>query len=127
MIIRCVVFISLLLSTVAFAEPLGMAKIADTSSVWRLFLALGFLVALIPLVIWGLKRLQGLQHKLSKSEIRVIATHPIGTKERLLLIEVDGKRLLIGATAQQITCLKELGRTEADFADILSEQISDEK
>lgn len=116
-----------LMSFSAHAESVNVSQMAGASSIWRLFLALGLLIALIPLVIWGLKRLQGLQYKLSKSDIRVVAAHPITAKERLLLVEVDGRRLLLGATSHQITCLKELGRTDSEFADLMTEQLSDEK
>lgn len=109
------------------AAPAGMVEIADTSSIWRLFLALGLLIALIPLVIWGLKRLQGLQHKLSKSEITLVSTQSVGPKERLLLVEVDGRRLLLGATSQSITCLKELNGSGGQFADLMDEQLKHDK
>lgn len=100
---------------------------ADASSIWRLFLALAFLIALIPLVIWGLKRLQGLQHKLSKSDIQIIASQSIGTKEKLILVEVQGKRLLLGATAHNITCLNEFEANGNQFAELMNEQLANEK
>ncbi|WP_231886202.1 flagellar biosynthetic protein FliO [Marinomonas atlantica] len=100
---------------------------ADTSSIWRLFFALAFLIALIPAVIWGLKRLQGLQHKLSKSEIQIIAIQSIGTKEKLILVEVQGKRMLLGATANHITCLNEFDSAGSQFAEMMSEQLANEK
>ncbi|WP_197464533.1 flagellar biosynthetic protein FliO [Marinomonas aquimarina] len=100
---------------------------ADASSIWRLFLALAFLMILIPLVIWGLKRLQGLQHKLSKSEIQIIASQSIGTKEKLILVEVQGKRLLLGSTPQSITCLNEFEANANQFAELMNEQLANEK
>ncbi|WP_231872630.1 flagellar biosynthetic protein FliO [Marinomonas gallaica] len=100
---------------------------ADTSSIWRLFFALAFLIALIPLVIWGLKRLQGLQLKLSKSEIQILASQSIGTKEKLILVEVQGKRMLLGATANSITCLSEFDSTGNQFAEMMNEQLTNEK
>lgn len=110
------------------AEPYSSGiKMADASSIWRLFLALAVLVALIPLVIWGLKRLQGLQTKLSKSEIQIVATQSIGPKEKLVLVEVQGKRLLLGATANSITCLNEFDSNGNQFADLMSEQLTNEK
>lgn len=115
------------MSSNLLAEPAGMGEMLETSSVWRLFLALGFLIALIPLVIWGLKRVQGLQNKLSKSDIRVLASQSVGTKERLLLVEVQNQRFLLGATAQNITCLKEFDNAGAQFAELMNEQLVDEK
>ncbi|WP_141656797.1 flagellar biosynthetic protein FliO [Marinomonas fungiae] len=112
----------------AFSEPYsGGIKMADASSIWRVFLALAFLIVLIPLVIWGLKRLQGLQHKLSKSEIQIIASQSIGTKEKLILVEVQGKRLLLGATAHSITCLNEFEANGNQFAELMNEQLANEK
>lgn len=109
------------------AAPAGMVEIAGASSIWRLFFALALLIAFIPLVIWGLKRLQGLQHKLSKSEISIVSTQSVGAKERLLLVEVEGKRLLLGATAQSITCLKEFDLKGSQFAELMDEQLNNEK
>ena len=117
----------LILSTELMAEPAGVGQMIETSSVWRLFLSLGLLVALIPLVIWGLKRVQGLQGKLSKSAIRVVATQSIGAKERLLLVEVENQKFLLGATAQNIVCLKEFDSSGAQFAELMNEQLVDEK
>lgn len=37
--------------------------------------------------------------------IDVVASRGLGTKERLLLIEVGGKQLLVGVTAQSMTTL----------------------
>ncbi|MBJ7549250.1 flagellar biosynthetic protein FliO [Marinomonas ostreistagni] len=110
------------------SEPFsGGVKLAEASSVWRLFFALAFLLVLIPAVIWGLKRLQGLQHKLSKSEIQIIASQSIGAKEKLLLVEVQGKRMLIGATASSITRLREFDSNGEQFAELMSEQLTNEK
>lgn len=127
--VRLTSFIAfLLLPVVVSAEPYsGGIKMADASSIWRLFLALAFLIALIPLVIWGLKRLQGLQHKLSKSEIQIIASQSIGAKEKLILVEVQGKRLLLGATAHNITCLNESEANGSQFAELMNEQLANEK
>lgn len=117
-----------LLSWSVIAEPYsGGIKMADASSIWRVFLALAFLIVLIPLVILGLKRLQGLQHKFSKSEIQIIATQSLGTKEKLVLVEVQGKRLLLGVTAQNITCLNELEANGNQFAELMNEQLANEK
>lgn len=116
-----------LISQSAWSAGSSVGQFADSSAVWRLVLALLLLVVLIPLVLWGLKKLQGLQHKFVKSDIAVIATQTVGPKERLLLVEVAGKRLLLGATAHQITCLKEFDRPGEQFAELIDEQLHNEK
>lgn len=115
-------------SSLALAQPYeGSVQMADASSVWRLFFALGFLVILIPLVIFGLKRLQNLQHKFSKSEIHIVASQSLGTKEKLLLVEVQGERLLLGCTSSGITCLKTFNLNREPFSDVLKQELENEK
>lgn len=66
-------------------------------------LALGLLLvlALVVGLSWMLRR-----YALPRDGvIRVISALPLGTRERLLLIEVDQVRLLIGVSAQRIQTL----------------------
>ncbi len=64
-------------------------------------LTLGLLVVLAIGLSWLLRRYALPRDGL----IRVVGGLPLGTRERLLLIEVDQVRLLIGVTAQQIQTL----------------------
>jgi len=41
----------------------------------------------------------------SNQVIKVLATAPIGSRERILLLEVHGRQLLIGTTANTVTAL----------------------
>lgn len=107
-------------------EPSSLG-LMDVGAVWRLVLSLAVLVVLIPAVVWGMKRLQKVQHKFSRSQIKVIESQHLGPKERLVLVEIENKRLLLGATSQQITVLCELGPSSR-FADALAQaQQSEEK
>ena len=67
----------------------------------QLTLGLVVVLALAVGLSWLLRR-----HVLPRSgAIRVIGGLPLGSRERLLLIEVDETRLLIGVTTQQIQTL----------------------
>jgi flagellar protein FliO/FliZ len=67
----------------------------------QLTLGLAVVLALAVGLSWLLRR-----HVLPRGGvIRVIGGLPLGSRERLLLIEVDETRLLIGVTAQQIQTL----------------------
>jgi flagellar biosynthetic protein FliO len=56
---------------------------------------LGIVLAMIALVAWFARRMQRLGPA-AKGHIRIIETLGIGTRERIVLIEVDEVRLLIG-------------------------------
>ena len=47
--------------------------------------------------------------------IKVISAMPIGTKERILLVETNGKLLLLGITTQQISTLHVFDESAEEF------------
>jgi flagellar protein FliO/FliZ len=79
------------------AAGLGLGKMA---------LSLAIVVAIVILLGWAFKkltlRLPGSRH------IKIISTMPLGPKERLLVIEIQGKQRVLGVTAQSINLLFEL-------------------
>ncbi|TBR43169.1 flagellar biosynthetic protein FliO [Marinomonas agarivorans] len=88
-------------------------------SVWKLLLSLVFVVALVPIVLFGLKKLQGLQHKYGKTPIQIVSVQPLGTKEKLVVVEVEQQRLLLGVTGQNIALLKTLSDKNIEFSEYL--------
>jgi flagellar protein FliO/FliZ len=72
-----------------------------------LFLAV---LAVLGLAVWWLRR--RLQPGASRgSGARVIPVAMLGTRERIAVVEFEGRRLLVGVTPQQITMLCELDRS----------------
>jgi flagellar biosynthetic protein FliO len=72
-----------------------------------LFLAV---IVLLGLAVWWLR------HRLQPgaargSGARVIPVAMLGTRERIAVVEFEGRRLLVGVTPQQITMLCELDRS----------------
>ena len=89
--------------TLAVGADPGRAESLAVNSGMLTQLTLGLVVVLALAVglSWLLRR-----HLLPRGGvIRVIGGLPLGSRERLLLIEVDETRLLIGVTAQQIQTL----------------------
>jgi flagellar protein FliO/FliZ len=76
---------------------LGLGKMA---------LSLTIVVAIVIALGWVFKkltlRLPGSRH------IKIISTMPLGPKERLLVIEIQGKQRVLGVTAHSINLLFEL-------------------
>lgn len=78
---------------------------AAVPSVGRLLLGLLAVLALLLLCAWLVRR-GGLTGQ--SGVIKVVSQTPVGTRERVVLIQVGEQQLLIGVTAQQISLLHTL-------------------
>jgi flagellar protein FliO/FliZ len=67
-------------------------------------LALVATLALVFAAAWMLKRIGGAGLR-ATGAIRVLATTALGTRERLLLVEIHGQQLLLGVTQHQVNKL----------------------
>ena len=70
-----------------------------------------FLVLIILLIIalaWALSRLKGQGFVQSNGNIRVLESQTLGMKEKIAVIQVGHKQMVVGITPQQITHLADL-------------------
>ena len=112
------------LGVVSVVRASGVDDIAAVSPVWKMLLSLVIVVALIPVFLFGVKKLQSVQLKLGKaSAIQVMTVQSLGTKEKLVIVEVDEQRLLLGVTANSIALLKDL-TTKDSFSKLIDEENS---
>lgn len=58
---------------------------------------------------FGIKTLKNQTGDMNSSHASVISTTPLGNNKTLHIIELDGKRMLIGASANSINLIKDLG------------------
>lgn len=86
-------------------------------SIWPALTAFATVIALIPVVLWLLKRLQS--HRLgAPGAITVSGGLSLGARERLVIVESAGRRWMIGVTPQTISLIAELtGSPTASTAD----------
>lgn len=70
----------------------------------QVVLGLAVVLALIGLTAWASRRLHGFKPH-GRGRIRVLEALPLGTRERLLLVEVDDTRVLLGLSAGRIATL----------------------
>jgi flagellar protein FliO/FliZ len=71
-------------------------------------------VGLIVAAAWLLRRTPLGAFSRANGSLKVIATLPLGPRERLVLVETESRRLLLGVGPAGISCLDELpGRTAA--------------
>lgn len=80
------------------------AVVSSTQHLTQVFVTLLLVVGLIFALAWLLKKL-GNGSLVANSHIKLVANMPLGTRERIALIEVGGKQMLLGITAQQINHL----------------------
>ena len=72
----------------------------------KMLLGLLLVSGAILLLAWGLRRLQGLAPR--QQVIRLLASLPLGPRERLLLVEVGAQQLLLGVAPGRISLLHAL-------------------
>jgi flagellar protein FliO/FliZ len=90
---------------VATAKPISTP--VKTNSASQLASLIGGLVLILVLIYglsWFVKRFSqgGFLHN---PTMKIVSAMPLGTRERLMLVEVGGKQLLLGVTATQINTL----------------------
>jgi len=74
----------------------------------RYVLNFAVVIAVMLGCLWLLKRMQGKQFSLTRkhaNRMQIVETLSIGPRQKLMLVSIDGRELLIGSTAQQITTL----------------------
>jgi len=75
-----------------------------TASLVQVTLTLMLMVGLILGLAWLAKRFARPLFQ-QNNQLRLIASLSLGVKEKIILVEVDGKQLVLGVTPQQITSL----------------------
>ena len=86
-----------MLIALAVAAPIASAPDVNVGGeLLRVLLSLGAIIVVILAVGWFTRRLQG-RAQVGGRRIRCVETFAVGARDRLLLIEADGKRLLVGA------------------------------
>ena len=83
------------MSMLARAPAASVPDINVTGELIRVVLSLGAIVALIFAAGWLTRRLQSRQF-VGGRRLRCVESMSISARERVLLIEADGKRLLVG-------------------------------
>jgi len=118
----------LLLPIAAIALPAVASEVPSmdsAASLGRTMLGLGVVIALVFGLAWVARRVSALRGigSGSDSPIQVVGQLPLGTRERLLLVEVDGKRVLLGVVPGAISRLdvaESAGQAGEAFASRLS-------
>ena len=84
----------------------------DAPSVWPALAAFAAVIALIPIALWILKRLQSGNPGSARS-ITMRGGLTLGPRERIAIIETQGRRWMIGITGHSVSMLAELDASES--------------
>jgi flagellar protein FliO/FliZ len=96
---------STLSSTLAPSQKIASPQLPDTSDqLIQVTLALALVVGIIYGAAWLFKRSKVLTPS-SGIPMRTLSVLPMGVKEKIILVEVGGKQLLLGMTPHQINTL----------------------
>lgn len=79
----------------------------NTVSILPSLVAFALVIALIPVALWALKRTQALRGS-HDGVLRLVAGLAVGPRERIAVVNVAGRSLVVGITAQSITHLATL-------------------
>lgn len=85
--------------------------ITSADSWLRMSLALGFVIGLIFISAWLLKKMSKggfWENQANSGQIQVLTRTPLGDKRYLMVVAIAEKTLLLGVTPQNITLLSEL-------------------
>lgn len=83
----------------------------DAPSVWPALAAFVAVIALIPIALWVLKRLQGGAGRPGRA-VTLVGGLTLGPRERIAIVEAEGRRWMLGVTGQSISLIAELERPD---------------
>lgn len=90
-----------------------------TQSILSLLLVLALVVGLLYASKWFMQR-----RPRGGRRLRFIEAMAVGNKEKLVLVEVDDRQLLLGVSTHQVNLIKELDAQEDNsFAQHLADQV----
>ncbi|EPJ51625.1 MAG: hypothetical protein OFPI_16900 [Osedax symbiont Rs2] len=76
------------------------------ASVMQMALGLVFVLGIIFLLAWLMRRVTGIQG--SKQHIKILSAINVGTRERAVLVEVAGEQLLLGVASGHVSLLHKI-------------------
>ena len=88
----------------AFADSGPEVDIGGVSGFMNVILALMAVLALVFVLAWGMRRMQGVAG-VGSDHVRVITQVALSTRERLMLVEVGGEQILLGVGSGGIRTL----------------------
>lgn len=119
-------------SAQVFAEPLkSTLRQPHEPGYLSVLLSLVFVICLIyatgiiynKLNHLGLKTFKAQNKEFAKDKITILSTTPLGNNKTLHVIELDGRKMIIGASANSIHLIKDLSEKSENPAEEIKEEV----
>jgi flagellar protein FliO/FliZ len=96
----------------ANASSPATAPVSSLMSIAQVVLALGFVIALIVFSAWLVRRFSLMPMGAKGQVLKVVTGVMVGAKERVVVVEVEGRWLVLGVTANTVNLLHSLDAPE---------------
>lgn len=103
------------LTTMAAEPPASAALASPLAGALQMLFGLGIVLVAIACTVWLARRLAPGQAG-AASDLRIVAAVAVGPKERVVLVDVGSRRLVLGVAPGQVSKLMEMPRPETDDA-----------
>lgn len=91
--------------------------VSPTGGVLKMVIGLAVVLAVMALITWVLKRMvPGVGNK--QSVIRIVGGVSVGSRERVVVLEVAGRWIVVGVAAGQVSSLANLESGASNIAEI---------
>jgi flagellar protein FliO/FliZ len=106
-------FFSFCIAAPGFAQVAGRQSSSSSglAGAWFGLVTLSLLVALVAVVLWLFKK--GKFVGATGSGVDLLAMQPLGPREQLVVVKINGRILVLGHTAHQISFITELNEFKA--------------
>ncbi|MCC7010580.1 MAG: flagellar biosynthetic protein FliO [Acidobacteria bacterium] len=92
---------------IAQADVVGSATPDLLPSLWRMLIALAVVLSLLGGLAWLMRR--GLGKKRAATGFGIESALPLGDRRSLVVVTVEGRRLLLGLAPNHVSLVTELG------------------
>jgi flagellar protein FliO/FliZ len=108
---RLILIFTTLAATGSIASAAEQAGPASSGSLFTVLLGLILVLGLVAAAAWMLKRF-GAARTVGAAHVKVVGGTSIGTRERILVVEVADQWIVVGVTPTQINTLTTMPRQE---------------
>lgn len=108
------------LHTIAMAAT-EKATVSTTGTVLKMVFALAIVLAVLALVSWGVKRM--MPNTLGKASVmRVVGAANVGSRERVVVLEIAGRWLVVGVAPGQVNSIANLEIGSSPLSDAFAQE-----
>ena len=108
---RSLLIFATLVSTSGMARAAEQPGTASSGSLFTVLLGLTLVLGLVAAAAWVLKRF-GAARTVGGAHVKIVGGANVGTRERILVVEVADQWIVVGVTPTQINTLTTMPRQE---------------